>query len=480
MLGALGLLACLALAQAEAAAGVDISRGPLTAISGEDPYSDLCGVQTDATPGTASSPAVAVDPADPKHLVAAWHQNWYLTVMTAASFDGGKTWKRAEVPGIHRCTGGADDVAVFPHVAFGPDGRAYLSLTAGSGGFPPADSDLLVSRSRKGGRAWSDPVAVTSGSITNGASPAIAADPHDPDRLVAVWHSEPPPLTLGSRIESASSHDGGRSWSEPRVIYRPPRPRVPFGHSLVALRDGSLIYPFVAWEIEYYAPLTALGTTALNMRFTTNWDVQVIRSSDGGRTWSDPKTLGPTGSPLPQAPDTGEVANIETFPSITSDGRRRVLVAWHSIDGPRESRILSALSRDGGQSYGPPRTVRSVSSHAFQPTVAMTRDGSIGMTYYDLLDDKPEDGQLTATIRMLASDNAGRSWDGSRFARSFDLHATVPYVYGQADLLTFQNGQRQALVRSGRGLLSATTVGPPLGTGPLGSVVASRLRIGHR
>ena len=55
-------------------------------------------------------PFVAADPRNPNHLVATWQQDRWTdggsrALMTATSFDGGRTWTRVLQP-MSRCGGG--------------------------------------------------------------------------------------------------------------------------------------------------------------------------------------------------------------------------------------------------------------------------------------------------------------------------------------------------------------------------------------
>src|SRR5262249_33304181 len=78
-------------------------------------------------------PSIAVNPANPNNIVAAWQQDRWSGggsrgPVTAYSMDGGGTWTKSFAP-MSRCTGGAGATAFErasdPWVSFAPDGTAY-------------------------------------------------------------------------------------------------------------------------------------------------------------------------------------------------------------------------------------------------------------------------------------------------------------------------------------------------------------------
>src|SRR5437867_502888 len=78
------------------------------AVSGPSPFAGCAPVDGDDTrPAGAVEPAVAVGPADPRHVLAAWTQDRFRGVVVGVSRNAGHGWRRVVVPGLTRCTGGA-------------------------------------------------------------------------------------------------------------------------------------------------------------------------------------------------------------------------------------------------------------------------------------------------------------------------------------------------------------------------------------
>src|SRR5207253_10298 len=95
--------------------------GPLLLISNPDPLAD-CPPVPNHSPITADEPSVAVNPTNPKNIVAEWMNHGQGGNVAGASFDGGKTWQNVAIPDISQCTGGTAPEAVDPWLSFAPNG----------------------------------------------------------------------------------------------------------------------------------------------------------------------------------------------------------------------------------------------------------------------------------------------------------------------------------------------------------------------
>ena len=107
----------------------------LRVVSGPSPFAGGCpGARFDdkTITGHELEPTIAVNPANPRNIVAAWKQdvgsaNQTRSDLAASSLDGGKTWTRSTIPGLTVCTGGTADARSDPWVAAGRDGTVYFS-----------------------------------------------------------------------------------------------------------------------------------------------------------------------------------------------------------------------------------------------------------------------------------------------------------------------------------------------------------------
>lgn len=80
-----------------------------------------------------------------------------------------------------------------------------------------------------------------------------------------------------------TSRDGGKTWSEPRQIYRGPKPGTPRNGLFLRTRDGAVILVYQDFDIYQWGWDDVRGVPNPDVRL----DVWAIRSLDGGKTWVD-------------------------------------------------------------------------------------------------------------------------------------------------------------------------------------------------
>jgi len=261
--------------------------------------------------------AIAVDPADPDHLLAGSNDYYYrFNNSTGArqalvptgfftSFDGGATWIDGQVP--MRTGNGAGDPAPAFDGKNGVALMAQLENTAGLGGGWVAQGDVTVSRSTDGGVTWREPVEVMKGQGA-GIGPANNAvfwdkeyitvdnDPGSPfygrtyvtaTRFKNGLHGS----YTDSPIFLSYSDDGGRTWSNPAEISGSNPDVCTYQETGPAGQCD---------EDQFSNPVVAPGGTLyvyfLNGQNQAQWEhpydfdnqIMIVRSTDGGETFSSP------------------------------------------------------------------------------------------------------------------------------------------------------------------------------------------------
>ena len=193
---------------------------------------------------------------------------------------------------------------------------------------------VAASVSADGGKTWKQQVLPVGFCATRGPGPARVTDP-----WVSIG-AEGRIYALASAFV-VTSMDGGRTWSEPfELAQRTQRYFLDKG-SLTAdpVRRGTA---YAVWA-RFIVPPNGPPVQS---------DAMLSRTTDGGRTWSPPRSI------LARGPDSGPIGSV-----IVPDTRRGLLyhlAFWQVGEVPtmkRPSHVLVQSSRDGGLTWSRPHRV---------------------------------------------------------------------------------------------------------------------------
>lgn len=236
------------------------------------------------------------------------------------------------------------------------------------------------------------------GDLSAHNSPTVVENPVDPDQVVVTNRLDGPGFSCALHV----STDGGETFA-PVQVPQPDGRNPCFAPDAAFDAGGTLYLSFVT--------LSGLGNTPDAL-----W---VTSSSDLGKTFARPAKVA------------GELA---FQPRLVADPRRAralhltwlqardvALLAFPDVGYP----IVSAGSQDGGRTWSPPVMVSGASrERVVAPAPAIGPDGSLFVSYLDLLDDRldyngghggeggppyPGDWQLV----LARSRDGGRSWSES-------------------------------------------------------------------
>jgi hypothetical protein len=246
---------------------------------------------------------------------------------------------------------------------------AVLFLNAGNN-----DNQVFVSHSNDGGNTWTqvpvdgvnDELVDQFTRISVGAKGAV----------YVTWLYCPglQPCTLG-KVMFSQSQDGGNTWSTPARIATV---QMPANQSLPHTGERAYNYPSIVVD-------NSNGPYAGNIYVVMyNWTgtymrVIMIRSTDGGKTWSQP---------IHPVPD--KYTHDQFFPAISVNKEGLVGVSWlDRRNDPNDInyQAFAAISYDGGQTFGP----------NWQLTTAFSNPSNNG------------------TINNWMGDYTGNTWVGDKF-----------------------------------------------------------------
>jgi hypothetical protein len=342
--------------------------------------------------GYFNEPAIAVNPANPQQLIAAWQ----VKASVAYSQDGGATWTKAKdtapdnfkVSGDVAATYDAKGNAIVAYLAFDKLGTEnYWAHNATRNG-------LFVRRSADGGKTWDkEDHAVkenpTAAGIPFEDKPGIAADTtNSPYRgnIYIGWTEFSLTKTI---ILFSRSSDGGITWAAPIEIST---------HEGLPRDDNGAVEGFSA-AVANDGTLYAVWADAYNIALAT--------SHDGGKTFTPSRTI--MEHPAPYFPIPGS-ARGNGFPQLGIDPRSGLLFLTWSDYRNGDIDVFAATSSDHGDTWSAPLRVSTNPIHDgtdqfFQWLAVDPTDGSANVIFYDRRND-PKNKKMTITL--------ARSTDGGK------------------------------------------------------------------
>ncbi|MBW1757567.1 MAG: exo-alpha-sialidase [Deltaproteobacteria bacterium] len=365
--------------------------GDPLAVSGASPFQE-CELfdDEDGAPNREVEPWISVNPNDPDHLVAAWIQDKALGLVSAVSFDQGATWEQVVIPGLSQCSGSDIIASSDPWLAFAANGDLYSVGLSHQIDDSEGPSRIVVNKSLDGGRTWSDPVTLSeSDRPLVEDKPSITADPVDECRVYVGWtrFDDLSTSTSGSEGEVLFSRtiDCGQTWSEPQSLFRVEPAGL--GFQTVVSPDGSVLAFFKQTQAVLGVPRS----------------FYVMRSEDGGETWPvEPTLIADTRQAIVHPPDEDErIRSAGALFDVAVDRTTGHLAAvWEQLFTENfvgEPQVAFSQSNDGGLTWSEPVRIDQTPSsetallnQAFVPSVEISDDGTIGITYYNFQNDTPD------------------------------------------------------------------------------------------
>jgi len=417
----------------------------LRVVSGPSPFAAGCPGAFNglAFTGHELEPAITVNPANPRNIAAAWKQdagpaNQSRSDLVASSLDGGKTWARSTIPGLTTCTGGTADAGSDPWLSAGGDGTVYFSGLAADLSTDRPTTAVVASHSPNGGRSW-PATATVAAPLAGNEHDAITASPTRAGHAyLAFANFFPDVLPRTNSLEFSRTTDGGATWSPPVLIDQPGPFAIDFSPKILVLPGGTLLAVFARADFE-----VGLG------------QLYAARSVDEGRTWLPPVLAGSKPFPPDAADDKGIPLPQPGFPSAAAAPDGSVYIAFEDNKSSSSGAIGVARSRDGGRTWSS-APLPGVSAFAFEPAIAVDAHGTVGVTWYDLRNDRPGDAALTADVWFAHSRDDGASWRQTHVAGPTDLRTAPLPAHNYV-------GEYQGLAAlPGRGFAAIFTMAAPL------------------
>jgi hypothetical protein len=424
--------------------GPGVTASPFSALSAAAPSDDVQAngdnkrYATDQFGSGSGLPAnetvIAINPTDPNNVIAA--ANDYepavdATVGLYTSFDGGRTFPHSQharqiMTPIRIMYGSGD-----PAVLFDRAGVAYTVFV--SFGRTNYDSYIAVIRSEDGGVTWSVPVdglppdgdltGAYDGIVVHNGGPTDASVMLDksfavagprppgapllpgsdeqhisPDRLYVTWtrfdHGPEGFANVDSAIYLAYSDDQGRHFSQPAEISG--------AGSFCPSQAGDQDAP-ACDEDQFSVPVVDHRTGAVYVAFenynTGDPDKNqylVVRSLDGGVTWSPPNRVGDLHDGVNKYPAFNGRPTLDyMFARVNANGNLaidqntgRLYLTFadnrNGNAGNTNTDVFVTWSGNGGRTWNAPVNVtRESPDDQFFPWLSVTPDSVVAVSYLD-------------------------------------------------------------------------------------------------
>ena len=332
--------------------------------------------------------------------------------MVFSSNDGGESW----------APGPSFQSSLDPVCAYGPDGSAYFgALTMNPPGLNRVnDSPWLnwgegkfyfaLYRSTDGSRTWHP-----SRSFWAGDRPWLIFDTNNGPsrgRLYLTYQSSVRPLDAQRGTPAlylTSSSDGGNTWDDP--------------HAYAAI-VGDAVYGFTPTGLAQLSDGTLIVSNWESLRSLANAEVSDIASHPLDRPTCrisltiismDPTFRSSARTVKVVDKYCSETATTRTVDSLAVDTRSkafkdRIYIAWTDRRSGY-ARIMFTYSSDRGRTWAPPSVIddmplRARNANNFMPTLAVNKNGIVGLTWNDRRDSSGPD----YAVRFRASLDGGETW----------------------------------------------------------------------
>lgn len=413
--------------------------------------------------GSAVEPTIAVNPKSKKYIVAAWQQDRIsngaaLEAGISYSNNGGKTWHRSKVP-FQICKGGINQRSGDEWLSYAADGsKVYLCASVLNATQEPGTENqfgVVVTVSKNNGATWSTPrylfssmeyISDPTQQFANSDKTSITADPNDDERAIAVWATFNPSTSFHGDAQGSYTEDGGETWSAVQQIYDPFPDLTQHGLSNGIQNDNHasnnvvVILPeksktkrrlsgnWLNFTVRVYATPNATDAQFINDVFPFQYtltDIAFVRSKNQGKNWTPDATVvvpafvnnlvytggytyGPSGNITGGVGDL--MRNDQTVPSYNVNPKNGFLYVAYQSSAFRPDQLQQigiVTSRDGGKTWSIAAQVSrtplsALNPQAFGPFVSVTKDGRVGILYFDFRNDDKLDVHNTKMDAWLA------------------------------------------------------------------------------
>lgn len=321
---------------------------------------------------------------------------------------------------------------------YGPSGVAMCTIAAGV-----ADSQVRVT-GRSPFPAQCDNAPVTGVAYVGAeVEPQVAVDPRDPSHVVGVWQQDRWSDGGARGLRTGYSFDGGLSWSVTQAAFT----HCTGGNAVNGGDFPRASDPWVTIGPDGVAYQIAIAFQGTTLAPGSSSAVLASRSTDGGRTWSDPVGLIRDGSNA-----FNDKESIAADPSSAG----RAYASWDRLEQNGHGPAYFSRTTDGGTTWEPARPIHDPGGHnqTLNNQVVVAASGPAAGTVFDFFTefDFGANNLVTHHLALVRSMDRGVTWSGPvvisdvRAVGTVDPQNPLREIRDAANLGSFAAGPNGVLV----------------------------------
>lgn len=291
----------------------------------------------------------------------------------------------------------------YPVIERLPSGRLVCIFSVETAA-KPAKMKIAANVSDDNGKTWSEPVVVFDHQKAEDADPNFVVDG---DRLLAFSTTVPEPVRIDHSLVYKRESQDGVHWGEEVQLETPHRYIAGKIHQGHRLADGTLVIGY-AWDTWAEQGLPPATEGEMNIKSG------VLRSADGGKTWT---AGGDLYADIPKTSPHAVFGLDEPATVVLADGRLMTLLRTSG------TKLFQAWSRDGGVTWDTPRA-SALTAHN-SPAALWKLDGSP-----DILVAWDNSATMRTPLAAALSTDGGVTWSRPRVL--VDTHGAQQVSYPSA------------------------------------------------
>jgi hypothetical protein len=246
--------------------------------------------------------------------------------------------------------------------------------------------------------------------------PYMAINPANPTNIIGVWQQDRWSDGGAHGLVAAASMDGGQTWTESKLKMS----RCAGGNAGNGADYQRASDPWVTFAPDGTAYVISISFSGQTLQPGSDGAVLVVRSTDGGLTWSNPVTLIRDGQ--------SAFSDKEAITADSTDSHF-VYAVWDRLTADNRGAAMFSRTTDGGATWEPARAIYDpgVDNQTIGNEIVVMQDGTLLDLFVEI--DGTSGDSSTSTIKVIRSQDHGVTWTAPfTVARSLAVGTSDPHT----------------------------------------------------